>query len=140
MRAEEVILEALALDPDNDEIKQEEIIIRKEASTSYLKANGDAHTSAGKYLLEAKLDVLALTRDPNDVHARADITELLEQAADKVALADMQIFSAKPKLTSYPQVAPQTDVLRGWKKSPSLFGGWQARWFVFHPSQSLILQ
>jgi hypothetical protein len=48
VRAEETILQALALDPDNADLKEEEILMHREASTSYLKARGDAHTAAGR--------------------------------------------------------------------------------------------
>jgi hypothetical protein len=93
LRADEIFLQALALDPDNVEIREEEVSAHKSSATLGLRANGDAHTAAGLLMLDAKLSAHDLQKNNNDVHARTDIAEFLDKAASKAYEADMQVTS-----------------------------------------------
>jgi tetratricopeptide (TPR) repeat protein len=139
-KADDLFVQALALDPDNEEIRKQEASVHKAHASGNLRGQADAHTQAGRLLLDAKLNALDLERDPNDVHARKNIKELLARAADKAVEADMQ--DAKPSEATdllgagLPGARTSDGCVAMWleKKSPSIFKGWQKRWFVFHPS------
>jgi tetratricopeptide (TPR) repeat protein len=77
-----LLLKALASDPDNAEIKEEEVLAEKRKRAADLKKQGDALTEAGRLLLDAKVAVLKLS-DEDTAEARATIMELLCQASDK---------------------------------------------------------
>ena len=84
-KAVELLLQALASDPDNAEIKAEEVLAEKKKRAEELKAQGDAQMQAGEYAAALGSYQTAQSLTPDDVELGPRIEES-QKKVDALAL------------------------------------------------------
>lgn len=85
-KAVELLLKALGFDPENAEIKEEELIAEKRKRADELKREGNGQMASGNYGLAREKYEAAIKLNPAD----GELTPLIDQASHKKAAKDLQ--------------------------------------------------